>query len=184
MAGESISFLAYFLGRLVAGAVAVDNALLIKQGDAIRRIEFSVLSAAMLAESFVAPSAAGAVAVDNALLIKQGDVICRISVDALAEALAIESGNGSPVTIAVESTFTAGQGLILLNPPEGVTVRYHLPIYGTVSGRKRYKVKNIGQGLAEFDAVDGKTVDDQLFQPLAPGDRCEIGKDGINWQTF
>uniref|UniRef100_C6E6P3 Phage-related tail fibre protein-like protein n=1 Tax=Geobacter sp. (strain M21) TaxID=443144 RepID=C6E6P3_GEOSM len=96
----------------------------------------------------------------------------------------IEAGDGLPITLAVETTLGATHGTVFLNPAEGATVLFHLPLYGSVSGRKRYKLKNIGQGEALIDAADAKTLDGDATMPLVPGDRCEIAKDGANWQTI
>lgn len=91
---------------------------------------------------------------------------------------------GDIITSAVETTLTETHGVLFANPAEGSTVLYHLPVYATVGALKRYKVKNIGQGVAQLDAADGKTIDGEAILPLAPGDRCELAKDGTNWQTI
>jgi hypothetical protein len=86
-------------------------------------------------------------------------------------------------TLAVETTLGA-ESFIWLNPPEGETVLYHLPVYASVSADKHYGFKNIGQGLAQFDTTDGKLIDNEALLDVAPGDRGEIAKDGDNWQTI
>ncbi|OHD25787.1 MAG: hypothetical protein A2Y38_21455 [Spirochaetes bacterium GWB1_59_5] len=123
-------------------------------------------------------------AADNALLLKQGDSVRQISFEALAEAFAAESGNGAPVTLPDGAVLSAIHGTVFGAPDEGVTVEFHLPVYGAVSPRKAYRLKNIGQGILRYDSVDGKLIDGELFIELAPGDRCLIAKDGDNWQTF
>jgi phage-related tail fiber protein len=96
----------------------------------------------------------------------------------------IETGYGAPVTLAVETTLTASYGTIFLNPAEGATLLLHLPSYETVTTRKGYRLKNIGQGLSTVDAADGKSVDGGVSIDLYPGDKTEIAKDGANWQTI
>jgi hypothetical protein len=91
---------------------------------------------------------------------------------------------GDIVTAAVETTLTEAHGVLFADPPEGQTVPYHLPNYASAGPFKRYKVKNIGQGEAQLNAADGKTIDGELTISLNPGDRCEITKDGANWQTI
>lgn len=90
----------------------------------------------------------------------------------------------APVTLAAETTLTVYHGVIFANPADGATVLYHLPVYASVPAGERYKVKNIGQGIARLDAADGKTIDNAATLDLAPGDRCELVKDGTNWQTI
>lgn len=91
---------------------------------------------------------------------------------------------GLPVTLAVETTLATPHGLVFANPAEGATVLFHLPIYAAVSPYKRYRFKNIGLGLARLDTTDGKTIDGESILDLLPGDRCELAKDGTNWQTI
>lgn len=95
----------------------------------------------------------------------------------------LEAGYGAPATLAVETTLNSSHGTVFLNPAEGQVVSFHLPLYGSVSIRKRYKVKNIGQGQALIDSADAKTVDGLAQLTMYPGDRSEIAKDGANWQT-
>lgn len=91
---------------------------------------------------------------------------------------------GDIVTSAIETTLTEIHGVLFANPADGATVLYHLPVYATVAALKRFKVKNIGQGIARIDAADAKTIDGAATLDLAPGDRCELAKDGVNWQTI
>lgn len=91
---------------------------------------------------------------------------------------------GTPLVLAEETTLTTVHGLILPDPPEGSIVPYHLPIYGSVAAYKRYRFRNIGQGIARLDAADGKTIDGDVTLDLAPGDRCEVAKVAGNWQTI
>jgi len=100
------------------------------------------------------------------------------------QAIQIMGMLGTPVVFAVETTLTKAHGLIFVNPAEGATVPFHLPVYGTVAAFKRYRIKNIGQGIALLDATDAKTIDGDAILELAPGDRCELAKDGANWQTI
>lgn len=93
-------------------------------------------------------------------------------------------GGGNPVVSAIETTLTEDDGTLFANPAEGATVSYHLPVYATVGTLKRFKVKNIGQGIAVVDAADAKTIDGAASIQLNPGDRCTVEKDGTNWQTF
>lgn len=85
-------------------------------------------------------------------------------------------------TLAVETTL-AEESFVWLNPPEGETVLYHLPVYASVPADKRYGFKNIGQGLARFDTTDGKLIDNEALLNVGPGDRGEITKYDDNWQT-
>lgn len=91
---------------------------------------------------------------------------------------------GGIVRSTEEMTLLESHGTLFAEPPEGATVRYHLPIYETVGELKRYRIKNIGAGVAELDAADNKTIDGDLVLTLAPGDRYEVEKDGTDWQTF
>lgn len=91
---------------------------------------------------------------------------------------------GAPSILAVETTLTAAHGMFFANPAEGEVISYHLPIYGTVAAHKRYRVKNIGQGIARIDAADAKTIDGDAILDLAPNDRAELAKDTANWQTI
>jgi len=91
---------------------------------------------------------------------------------------------GDILNEAEEITLAETHGILFASPAEGLSVSYHLPIYATVGPLKRYKIKNIGQGEAVIDAADGKTIDGDATLPLLPGDRCEIAKDGANWQTI
>jgi len=93
-------------------------------------------------------------------------------------------GYGEPVTLAAETTLTADHVLIFLNPAAGTTVPFHLPVYAAVSATKRFKVKNIGLGVAAIDAADGKTIDSAATLELVPGDKADIAKDASNWQTI
>ncbi len=99
------------------------------------------------------------------------------------QAVAVGLG-GDILTSAVEATLTGAHGVLFANPPEGQTVYYHLPVYGSVGALKRYKVKNVGQGEAVIDAVDALMIDGVASISLLPGDRAEIAKDGTNWQTI
>jgi hypothetical protein len=90
---------------------------------------------------------------------------------------------GRTATLAVETTLT-DEGLVWLDPPEGTTVLYHLPVYGTIAATKQYRYYNIGQGQARFDTTDGTLIDNDVLLNLAPGDRGDIIKDGTNWRTF
>lgn len=101
--------------------------------------------------------------------------------DLLAEILK-EAGGGEPVTLETEAALIGG--LIFVNPAEETTVSYHLPVYADVSLSKQYRVMNIGQGLAQIDALDGKLIGKEQLLPLAPGDGATIAKDGVNWQTI
>lgn len=127
---------------------------------------------------------ADAVADDNVLLLKQGDSIRQIDIAEFFEALAVEAGGGAPVTLATGAVLGAAHGTVFGAPDDGVTIEFHLPVYASVTGRKGYKIKNIGQGIIQLDAADGKTIDGELLAPLAPGDRCTVVKDGANWQTI
>jgi len=120
---------------------------------------------------------------DSANVVLKIDPAVVLASRAYVDDAMTEAGFGNPVTLAVETTLDRSHGTVYLNPPEGATVRYHLPIYESVTLRKRYRLKNIGQGLAEFDAIDAKTIDELAVIPLAPGDHCNISKDAINWQT-
>lgn len=91
---------------------------------------------------------------------------------------------GNILTSDEELTLTNSQGVLFANPAEGASVSYHLPVYASVGDLKRYRIKNIGQGEAILDAADGKTIDGEAALSLLPGDRCEIAKDGANWQTI
>ncbi len=113
---------------------------------------------------------------------EKGTKVTAVWLNAIQE-LVLGAG-GNIVTSAVETTLIESDGILFANPAEGVTVAYHLPVYATVGAFKRYKLKNIGQGIAEFNAVDGKYIDDELILTLAPGDRAEVVKDEINWQTI
>lgn len=121
---------------------------------------------------------------DSILTIHQDALVRRITYGELAEALAVESGRGTPLPVAVDTNLLATHGTLLANPAEDVIVALHLPIYGTVSSRKGYLARNIGQGIARLDAPDGKTIDGAALLDLAPGDHCEIIKDGANWLTI
>jgi len=99
-------------------------------------------------------------------------------------AAVIEAGRGAPVTLAVESTFTANHGTVFLAPAASTTVPYHLPSYTAVAAAKYYTCKNIGQGVARLAASDGCTIDGEATLDLLPGDRCVLVKDGTNWQTI
>ncbi|MFZ2947907.1 MAG: hypothetical protein WA003_00350 [Desulfuromonadaceae bacterium] len=127
---------------------------------------------------------ADGIADDNALLLKQGDSVRQISFAELAEAIAAEAGGGAPVTLADGATLTALHGRVLGAPDDGVTILFHLPVYAGVSARKGYKLKNIGQGILHIDAADAKTIDGEAILELVPGDKCELAKDGANWQTI
>lgn len=101
------------------------------------------------------------------------------------DAALVEAGYGAPVVLDAETTLTALHGTVYLNPAEGETLAVHLPVYGSVSVRKRYKLQNIGEGEVVVDAADGKTVSGELeLPPMLPGDRCEVAKDLTNWRTF
>ncbi len=76
------------------------------------------------------------------------------------------------------------ENVIFLNPSEGGTVIYSLPTYAGVSPTVRYNIKNIGQGGAIVNTVDGKTIDGLSTMELLPGDRCKLAKDGTNWQSI
>lgn len=91
---------------------------------------------------------------------------------------------GTVLTAVAETTLTEAVGVLFVNPAAGATIPYHLPVYGAVGAQKRYKVKNIGEGLATLDAIDGKLIDGVVSIDLAPGDRFELFQDGTNWQTF
>jgi len=91
---------------------------------------------------------------------------------------------GDILTSDVEITLSNAHGVLFVNPAEGTSVTYHLPVYGSVVDLKRYKIKNIGQGGALIDAADGKTIDGDSVLQLLPGDRCDLAKDGTNWQTI
>jgi hypothetical protein len=91
---------------------------------------------------------------------------------------------GNILSSDIEVTLEEIHGICFANPPEGDSVQYHLPDYDTVGPLKRFKIKNIGQGEAQLDAVDGKTIDGEATLSLAPGDRFELVKDGANWQTI
>ena len=118
----------------------------------------------------------------NPAVGEKGTKVTAVWLNAIQE-LVLGSG-GNIVTSAIEATLTESDGVLYANPADGATVRYHLPVYATVGALKRYKYKNIGQGIAEIDATDGLYIDDLLVLQLAPGDRGEIAKDGTNWQTF
>lgn len=118
----------------------------------------------------------------NPFLGVKGTIVTAAWLNALQEI--VVGHGGDIVTSAVSTTLTEAHGILFANPAEGETVTYHLPVYGLVGNLKRYKIKNIGQGVAEIDAADGKTLDGEALLSLAPGDRCEIAKDGANWQTF
>lgn len=91
---------------------------------------------------------------------------------------------GDTITAALETTLTETNLILFANPPDGFTISYHLPVYASVGALKRYKVKNIGQGLAQLDAIDAKLIDGESTMLMVPGDRCELAKDGTNWQTI
>lgn len=92
--------------------------------------------------------------------------------------------SGNIRTEAEETTLTEADGVLFVNPAEGLSVSYHLPVYASVGALKRYKIKNIGLGEAVVAALDGKTIDGDATLSMLPGDRCEIAKDGANWQTI
>jgi len=91
---------------------------------------------------------------------------------------------GDVVTSAVEITLAETNGVLFANPADGTIVPYHLPVFSAVGSQKRYKGKNIGQGVARLDATDGKLIDGAAYIDLDPGDRFEVAQDGSNWQTF
>lgn len=113
---------------------------------------------------------------------QKGTKVTAVWLNELQE-VAIGAG-GNIQTQAVEYTLLGSDGVFFANPAEGATVRYHLPAYASAGPLKRYLVKNIGQGIATFDADDGKTIDGVASIDLNPGDRTLILKDGTNWQTF
>lgn len=113
---------------------------------------------------------------------QKGTKVTADWLNALQE-IAIGMG-GDIVTSDMETTLTEAHGVCFANPAEGTSVSYHLPVYASVGGLKHYKIKNIGQGEALIDAADGKTLDGEATLSLLPGDRCEIAKDGANWQTI
>lgn len=118
----------------------------------------------------------------NPAVGEKGTKVTAVWLNAIQE-LVLGIG-GNIVTAAVETTLVESDGVLFANPAEGVTVAYHLPAYATVGTYKLYKLKNIGQGIAEINAADGKYIDDELILTLAPGDRAEVAKDGNNWQTI
>ncbi|GFO67871.1 hypothetical protein GMLC_14500 [Geomonas limicola] len=118
----------------------------------------------------------------NSAAGQKGTKVTAVWLNALQEE--VISRGGSILTSDVEAALDETHGILFANPAEGITVRYHIPAYATVGALKRFKVKNIGQGTAEIDASDAKTIDGDLVLTLAPGDRCEIVKDGTNWQTI
>lgn len=120
---------------------------------------------------------------NDQVAILQNGTVFKISI---SELLAVEIGEGEPVTLAVESTFDGAQGTLFLNPAEGTTVPFHLPVYGSVSAGKRFSIKNICQGLADatLDAGDGKTIDGEAIISIMPGEKITVVKDGVNWQTI
>ena len=91
--------------------------------------------------------------------------------------------SGDIITADDETTLTEADGVLFANPADGATELYHLPVYATVGALKSYRIENIGEGVASINAVDGKTIAGAETLLLAPGDRCEITKDGTNWQT-
>jgi hypothetical protein len=112
----------------------------------------------------------------------KGTKVTAVWLNALQEEVIGKGGN--IITAVVETTLIEANGVLFANPAEGATVAYHLPVYATVGALKRYKIKNIGQGVANIDATDAKTIDGDLILVMAPGDRCELAKDGTNWQTI
>ncbi len=121
---------------------------------------------------------------DDVILLMQGDSVRQIPKSDFSEALALESGGGTPATLVDGTTLTGLHGVVNGAPDDGITITWHMPLYASVSARKRYKLKNIGQGSLEIDLPDLKTIDGEAILRLAPGDRCEVYKDGMNWQTF
>ena len=113
---------------------------------------------------------------------QKGTKVTADWLNALQEA--VVGSLGDIQTKAVEYTLLEGDGVLFANPAEGATVLYHLPNYGTVGALKRYKIKNIGQGIARLNAADGKTIDGDATMDFLPGDRGEVAKDGANWQTI
>lgn len=113
---------------------------------------------------------------------QKGTKVTAAWLNALQE---VAVGLGGDIQTKVAAyTLVESDGVLFANPTEGTTVVYHLPVYGTVGVLKRYKIKNIGEGIAQIDAADGKTVDGAATLDLLPGDRCELAKDGANWQTI
>jgi hypothetical protein len=121
---------------------------------------------------------------DSVLTIYQDGAVRSITYEQLIEALAVETGRGTPLTVAVETNLLGIHGTLLPNPADGAVVPLHLPAYGTVSARKGYLLKNIGQGIARLDTPDGKTINGAAQLDLNPGDSCEIIKNGANWITI
>lgn len=118
----------------------------------------------------------------NPAVGEKGTKVTAVWLNELQE-LVLGSG-GDIVTAAIETTLTEASGVLFGNPADGVTVLYHLPVYATVGPLKRFKIKNIGQGIMRLNADDAKTIDGVVILELAPGDRCEVVKDGLNWQTI
>ncbi|MDA8428948.1 MAG: hypothetical protein M0T70_06795 [Geobacteraceae bacterium] len=112
----------------------------------------------------------------------KGTKVTAIWLNAIQE-IALGAG-GNIQTMADTYTLLEGDGVLFANPPEGATVLYNLPVYATAGALKRYKVKNIGLGIATLNAIDGKTIDGLATLDLLPGDKCEVAKDGANWQTI
>lgn len=112
----------------------------------------------------------------------KGTILTAAWLNAVQEEIIARGGN--IITAAVETTLSEVNAVIFANPAEGTTVLFHLPTYANVGPLKRFKVKNIGQGIATLDAPDGKTIDGGATLDLAPGDRLEIAQDGTNWQTI
>lgn len=87
-------------------------------------------------------------------------------------------------TIAATATLLESDGIIFADTSAGA-MTIHLPTYANVGSTKRYIIKNGGVNSVTLDAAEGKTIDGELtLLLLAPGDRCTIVKDGVNWQTI
>jgi hypothetical protein len=114
---------------------------------------------------------------------EKGTKVTAVWLNALQDEV-IGNGGNINISAAIETTLTAAIGILFANPAEGATVAYHLPVYATVGALTRFKIKNIGQGMANIDAADAKNIDGDLILSLAPGDRCEVAQDGTNWQTI
>lgn len=109
----------------------------------------------------------------------KGTIVTAVWLNALQEE--VIGGGGGPDTIAAETTLNEGHGLVFVQAGAPI----HLPIYASVSAKKRYKIKNIDVNPVVINTIDGKSINGQASITLQNyGDSCEIAKDGANWQTI
>jgi len=109
----------------------------------------------------------------------RGTKLTAVWLNALQEE--VIGGGGDINTYAVETTLDEADGVVFVSAGAAL----HLPAYTTVSAKKRFVVKNIGEETITINCADGKTIDGESSITLNTiGDRCTIVKDGTNWQTI